>query len=95
VRRGFDHLAAEISVRAGRPVARWTLWLRVREAGLDPERLSRADLGAFCERELAGFLAEQGIRLAPRTLAALRRAIVRCDPLRPTPAEWAAPPGAR
>src|SRR5690606_11961904 len=89
-RRVFDHLHAEVSVGVGRVVPRYALWLRVREAGFDPERLSREEALAFCRRQLPAFLAGLGLALARRPARRLEREIGRFDPARPTPYERAA-----
>lgn len=86
-RRCFDHLVAEISVRAGQPVSRWALWLRLRELGSDPEQLSRAEAVAFCDVALPRFLREHCILVSARDLRRLRKTIARLDPTRPTPEE--------
>jgi hypothetical protein len=88
-RRRFDHLYEELSIRLGRLAPRYALWLRMRESGADPERLSRGDALHFSEHELPGFLAEHGLSLAPRDARGLVRAVARHDPQVPTAAEWA------
>jgi hypothetical protein len=90
MRRVFDHLHAELSVEVGRVVPRYALWLRLRAAGLDPERLTSAQGLAFCRRHLPAFLGELGLSLAPRPARRLEREIGRFDPTRPTPYERAA-----
>ena len=90
MRRGFDHLFAEISVGVGRLAPRYALWLRLRELGIDPERLTRTQGVAFCRAHLARFLREHGMALPPRSLRRVERAVARFDPAAPTPAEWAA-----
>jgi hypothetical protein len=90
IRRRFDHLFEEVSVRLGRLAPRYALWLRVREAGADPERLTRDAALAFVDRELGAFLAERGLALAPGAARSLRRAVAHYDPATPTPAEWVA-----
>jgi hypothetical protein len=92
VRRGFDHLAAELSVAAGRLVPRYALWLRLRELGLDPERLTREQALAFCRAGLRGFLRGQQLRLSERALRRVERAVARFDPRRPSPLEGLARP---
>ncbi len=87
MRRGFDHLYAELSVAAGIALPRYALWLCLREAGRDPERLSREDLVAALEGELAGFLREQGLRLAPGRSRGLSKRLRLFDPQTPTPEE--------
>lgn len=90
VRRRFDHLYEELSVRLGRLAPRYAIWLRLREVGSDPERLSRRAAVDFVERELAAVLAERGLALTPRDARSLRRAVALYDPAVRTPAEWAA-----
>jgi hypothetical protein len=87
MRRVFDHLHAELSVGVGRVVPRYPLWLRMREVGLDPERLTPAQALAFCDRELGELLAELGLMLPRRPARRLAREIGRFDPSRPTPYE--------
>jgi hypothetical protein len=91
VRRGFDHLAAELSVGLGRPAPRYALWLHLREGGLDPDRLTREQALAFCRAGLAAFLREQGLALSEPAARRLARAIARFDPRRPAPEERLAP----
>lgn len=91
MRRGFDHLHAELSVGVGTLVPRYPLWLRMREVGLDPERLSREQALRFCRRQLPNFLSELGLVLSQRGTRRLERAIGRFDPARPTPYERIAP----
>jgi hypothetical protein len=86
-RRRFDHLFAEASVAAGRRLPRFALWMACHEAGLDPEALTREGALRFCRGDLAGFLACEGLRLAPREERRLLREIERFDPSRPTPYE--------
>lgn len=90
MRRVFDHLHAEVSVGVGVLVPRYALWLRVREVGADPERLTRDEALAFCRRHLPAFLEERGLLLAQRPARRLEREIGRFDPARPTPYERAA-----
>lgn len=89
-RRRFDHLFEEISVQIGRLAPRYALWLRLREIGLDPDRLSRDEAIAFCQGGLPHFLREHELSLSPRQTLSLRRAVARHDPSVRTPAEWAA-----
>jgi hypothetical protein len=86
----FDHFHAELSVQVGRLVPRYALWLGLREAGVDPERLTRDQALAFCRERLPAFLAARGLRLAPRPARRLERELRRFDPVRPTPYEQAA-----
>lgn len=87
MRRGFDHLHAELSVQVGRLVPRYALWLRLAELGLDPERLSRAGALAFCRLHLGAFLREHGLALGAREAQRLWRAVARLDPAHPAPHE--------
>jgi hypothetical protein len=87
MRRGFDFLFAEISVAVGRVVPRFALWLRIHEHGLHPERLSREQARAFCREALPPFLLGHGIPFDGEAALRLERALVRFDPLRPTPEE--------
>jgi hypothetical protein len=86
-RRGFDHLASELSVAVGRRVPRYPLWLRLRAHGFDPEQLDRASAIAFCEAPLEHFLGEYGVRLPERELSRVRRSVRNFDPQFPTPYE--------
>lgn len=86
-RRSFDHLHAELSVEIGTLVPRYALWVSVREAGLDPDRLESGHLARFVDERLARFLAEEGLALPTRRLQRLRRRLVRFDPSVPTPYE--------
>jgi hypothetical protein len=87
MRRAFDHLHAELSVAAGRMLPRYALWLRLVDAGLDPERLRREQSLAFCRDHAAAFLAEQGIALSSGGARRLERAVRRFDARFPTPYE--------
>jgi hypothetical protein len=84
LRRRFDHLFEEISVRIGRLAPRYALWLRLRELGMDADRLS------FCRDHLDAFLREHELALAPRQARDLLRSVARHDPALRTPAEWLA-----
>lgn len=86
-RRAFDHLHAELSVGVGSLVPRYALWLRMREAGIEPERLSREQALRFCRTHLSGFLAELGLALGPGEGRRIERELRRFDPRRPTPCE--------
>ena len=92
MRRGFDHLYAEISVGLGRLAPRYALWLRLRELGIDPEHLTRAQGLAFCRAHLAAFLRAHGMALAPRAARRVERAVGRHDPSVRSPADWAPRP---
>lgn len=89
-RRRFDHLFEEISVRIGRLAPRYALWLRLRELGMDAERLSRDDAVAFCRDHLGEFLREHELALGTRQARDLLRSVARHDPTQRTPAEWLA-----
>jgi hypothetical protein len=84
-RRRFDHLFEELSVGLGRLAPRYALWLHMGEAGLDPERLSRADATRFCRLHLSAFLGDHGLALKPRQRRRVERAVARFDPSLPTP----------
>jgi hypothetical protein len=90
VRQRFDFLFEELSVRLGRLAPRYALWLRLRELGLDPERLTRDGALRFCRYHLDDFLREHELLLAPRAARSLTRAVARHDPDVRTPAQWAA-----
>jgi hypothetical protein len=86
-RRRFDHLVLELSLILGRALPRYPLWLRLHEAGFDPEDLSRDELLAFCGPPLEHFLAERGLALRLHQRRRLARAIGRFDPSLPAPEE--------
>lgn len=86
-RRRFDHLVLELSLILGRALPRYPLWLRLHEAGFDPEELSRDELLAFCGPPLEHFLEERGLALPLRQQRRLARAIDRFDPSLTTPEE--------
>ena len=86
-RRRFDHLFVELSVALGELAPRYALWLRLAELGWTPETLRRDAVIAFCRQDLSGFLADHGLRLAPRKLRRLIRSVARFDPRYPTPEE--------
>jgi len=90
LRRRFDHLFEEISVRIGRLAPRYALWLRLRELGMDADRLSQDDVVAFCRDHLDRFLREHELALGPRQARDLLRSVARHDPALRTPAEWLA-----
>ena len=88
IRRRFDHFHAEFSVRTGKLLPRYGLWLSIRELGLDPETASADDLVDFLDFSAPSFLWEQlGLRLSERQWRRLRRAIARFDPERREPHE--------
>lgn len=95
MRRVFDHLHAELSVGVGRVVPRYPLWLRLRDLGLDPERLTPVEAVAFCRSGIDGLLRELGLTLAPRPARRLVRELGRFDPTLPTPSERLARTGTR
>ena len=86
-RRRFDHLFVELSVALGELAPRYALWLRIGELGWTPETLGRDAVIAFCREDLTQFLGDHGLRLAPRKLRRLIRAVARFDPRYPTPEE--------
>ena len=86
-RRCFDHLHAELSVEIGKLVPRYPLWIRVREAGYDPDAFGAGQLVSFFDEHLDPFLLEEGLVLPPRRRARLRKRITRFDPDVPTPYE--------
>jgi hypothetical protein len=86
-RRGFDHLACELSVELGQLVPRYRLWTAVSDAGWDPSRLGREDALAFCDAELPRFLAGLGLQLGERGARRLRRRVAGFDPRYPAPEE--------
>jgi hypothetical protein len=92
LRRRFEHLFEEISVRIGRLAPRYALWLRLRELDMDADGLSRDDVVAFCRDHLDDFLREHELALAPRQARELLRSVARHDPALRTPAEWLAGP---
>ncbi len=86
-RRRFDHMVNEISVEVGRQVPRFALWTALRDAGMDPESLSREGVLAFFDGHLRGFLRAHGMALAARGARRVRRRIARYDPAWPSPEE--------
>lgn len=84
-RSRFDHLAVEVSVAVGERIPRYPLWLRIHDAGEDPEALTRDAAVAFCEGPLLHFLVDHGFWLSARSRRRLVRAVERFDPTRPTP----------
>jgi hypothetical protein len=87
MRRRFDHLLVELSVAVGCPLPRYALWLRMREAGFNPEDLSKDEALAFCAAPVTAFLGEQGLFLPSRARRRLLRTVARFDPSIPTPYE--------
>jgi len=86
-RRRFDHLMLELSLAANQNVPRYPLWLAFKEAGANPDLLSRDAVLAFCDEHLPGVLARLGVILSPRQARRLRRIVARFDPALPTPYE--------
>lgn len=86
-RRRFSHLHTELSLAVGQVVPRYALWLDLAERGWNPERLTRAAVIAFSDHHLHRFLAAQRLSLSARAARRLRRALMRFDPLQPTPEE--------
>ena len=79
-RRRFEHLILEVSLAVGKTVPRYRLWLRLHDLGWNPEELACKEVLAFCAAGLAIFLAELGLKLAPRDARRVRKAIARFDP---------------
>jgi len=86
-RRCFDHLHAELSVEIGTLVPRYPLWIRVQEAGFDPDGFEASQLLSFVDEHLEPFLVEEGLELSPRRRTRLLRRLRRFDPNVPTPYE--------
>ncbi len=86
-RRRFDHLAQELSLALDLAVPRFGLWTALRDAGFDPEELTRDGALAFSDGPLHRFLAGLGLRLAARPERRLRRRLARFDPSYPLPEE--------
>ena len=86
-RRRFEHLFVELSVACGQLVPRYRLWLTLREAGADPERLARRDAIGFCDDLLARFLDDQGLSLTRWRRRKLRRSVAGFDPDMTSPDE--------
>ncbi len=86
-RSRFDHMTAEVSVAVGALIPRYPLWLRLHDAGTNPEALTREAAVAFCEGPLRHFLVDHGYRLSTRARRRLLKAVARFDPERPTPAD--------
>ena len=86
-RSRFEHLYVELSVECGRLVPRDRLWLALREAGANPEVLSREHALTFFDMGLRGFLTENGLSLSRWKLRKVRRAVLFFDPGLTTPAE--------
>jgi len=87
VRRRFDHLVVELSVAVGYRLPRYALWLRMREAGLNPEDLSKEEVLAFCDAPVTAFLEEHGFSLPIRARRRLLRSLAQFDPTVLTPYE--------
>ena len=86
-RSRFEHLFVELSMACGVVVPRYRLWLALQEAGADPDRLRRRAALAFCDRDLAPFLATLGLQLSRWRRRRLRRAVAFFDPTLTTPEE--------
>jgi len=86
-RRRFDHLVLELSLALGEAIPRYPLWLRLHEAGLDPERLTQEDVLEFCTSGLGEFLSAGGRRLPAQRRRRLLRAVRSYDPSITTPEE--------
>ena len=88
MRRRFDHLFEEISIRIGRLAPRYALWLHLRERGVDPDHLTRDEALAFCRDGLDAFLRDHALAMRPREQLRLARSVARHDPAAPSPIEW-------
>jgi hypothetical protein len=86
-RRRFDNLHAELSVALGVGVPRFNLWMELHEWNIDPERLTREQVMAFCGGPLECYLRKCGLSLRPRTLRRLCRKVGKYDPSLTTPYE--------
>jgi len=86
-RRRFDHFVIELSLALDRNLPRYPLWITFKEAGADPDFLSRDVLIEFCDEHLSEFLGHLGHALTPRQFRRLRRAVARFDPEIVTPYE--------
>ena len=64
----------------GQEIPRYRLWLRLHEHGCDPETLTARMAVAFCDGPLAGFLAEQGLKIRWMARRQLREAVAYFDP---------------
>ena len=87
-RRYFEHLYTEICVALDRRVSRYDLWLRLWEAGGNPDDLTLSQARYFLENDLSSVLAEEGTSLSIRARRRLEKKILRFDPQHPTPEEW-------
>jgi len=87
-RRYFDHVHAELCVALGRRISRYALWLRVWEAGGDPDALSPREARRFLAEQLDALLQAEGAALEPGARRRLERSILRFAPDHPTPEEW-------
>ena len=85
-RAHFDNLVKELSELLGGDLPRYALWLHLREAGLDPEQLTREQAIALCGGFLQRFLRERGVHLAVSEMRHLRRVVARFEPSLATPA---------
>ncbi len=85
--RRFNEFVAEVSVAVDRAIPRYALWLALSDAGLEPTRLSRTPLVAFCDAGLPRFLADRNLRLSGPARRRLRIRIDRLNAATPTPYE--------
>lgn len=86
-RRRFDHFYVELSVAAGARLPRYALWMDFLEHGSDPEDLSAAQVLAWLDDAMDGFLGPHGFAVAGRRRHRLRRAMAHFDPAVATPEE--------
>lgn len=86
-RRRFEHLVVELSIAVSAGVARYDLWLLLRELGSNPEHLTCEAVIAFHDFHLVDYLARHGLSIRPRAARRLRRALKRFDSRFPTPYE--------
>ncbi len=87
-RRYFDHVHAELSVALGRSLSRYGLWLRIWEAGGDPEAMHARDACCFVETQLDALLRDEGASIGGRARRRLVRRLLDFAPDFPTPEEW-------
>ena len=85
-RERFNLLVSELSVLAGQEIPRFTLWMRLHEAGLDPEALSNQQVLRFLDLHLEDFLCQLGLTVSRRARRRLRRTLTRDEPIPPMPA---------
>jgi hypothetical protein len=86
-RRRFDNLHVELSVALGVGLPRFNLWMELHEWDIDPERLTREQVIAFCDGPLQCYLRKCGLSLRRRALRRLCRKLGKYDPTIVTPYE--------